>query len=64
LMYASAKLDTTKNISINEIACENEWIKKHVEVFRILGFVQKGKSIENGVPVNVFIKHPKSKLVY
>jgi len=59
LYYAINLLDKTKSIHINEIASTSEWIKQHKELFINIGFIQKGNSLENGVPVTTFVKYPK-----
>ena len=56
LHYVFKKLDINKPISINEIKSKSEWILKHNELYNKNGFVLNGDTIENGVPVYVYIK--------
>lgn len=58
LSHALKHLDGTRDISINEIASQAEWIEQHRRLYISFGFAPAGNSLENGVPVNVFLKSP------
>jgi hypothetical protein len=54
LKHALNQLDKNKDISINEIANNTDWIQKCKEIILENGFIQEEDSLENGVPVNTF----------
>ena len=54
LKHSISLLDKNREISINAIASQSNWIKKSKEIIMANGFVQNGNSLENGVPVDTF----------
>ena len=55
---ALEKLDGSKPISINEIINTSPQIQKFRDLFLDFGFAYSCDSIENGVPVETFVKTP------
>jgi hypothetical protein len=51
-------LDKNKSININLMNSKSEWINRYKEIIMKNGFVFYGNTVENGVPVNTFIKSP------
>jgi hypothetical protein len=58
LSHAFKYLDVTRDISINEIASQDEWLEQHRRLYISYGFAPAGNALENSVPVNVFLKSP------
>ena len=55
--YVFTLMDKKKPIYINEINSKSDRIKQYIELFMENGFIQEGHSLENGVPVYIFIKN-------
>jgi inorganic pyrophosphatase len=58
LKHALNNLDDSKPVSINQITSTSPHIQKHRDLFQEFGFTYSCDSVENGVPVNTFIKLP------
>jgi len=56
--YVFSLLDKNKSININLMNSKSEWINKYKEIIIKNGFVFCGNTVENGVPVNTFVKSP------
>ena len=56
--YVFSLLDKNKFININLMKSKSEWINRYKEIIVKNGFVFYGNTIENGVPVNTFVKSP------
>ena len=58
LSHAFKYLDLTRDLCINVIASQSAWIEQHRKLYISFGFAPAGSLLENGVPVNVFLKSP------
>jgi len=58
LKYALKSIDNSKPISINQITSTSPHIQKHRDLYNDFGFYYSCDSVENGVPVNTFVKTP------
>jgi inorganic pyrophosphatase len=58
LKYALKSIDKSKSISINQITSTSPHIQKHRDLYKIFGFTYSCDSVENGVPVNTFVREP------
>jgi RimJ/RimL family protein N-acetyltransferase len=63
LKYALKSIDNSKPISINQITSTSPHIQKHRDLYNDFGFIYSCDSVENGVPVNTFIKAPMKKFM-
>ena len=60
LRYALCILDNSAPVYINEIANPSPHIQKHGKLYTSIGIEYSCESIENGVPVNTYIRSAKS----
>ena len=58
LSHAFTLMENHKPIFINESDSKSDRIRQHIELLKENNFVQNGKTLENGVPVNIFVKSP------
>ena len=56
MKYALENLDSSKPVSITELSSTSQKIQMHKELLHAFGFSYSCDSLENGAPVNVFVK--------
>ena len=58
LIHVLSLMDKEKPIFVNEINSKSDKIMQYVGLYIENGFKKNGNAIENGVPVDVYIKNP------
>ena len=58
MKYALKNLDESRLMSINELNSTSPKIQMHRDLLHAFGFEYSSDSLENGVPVNIFVKPP------